>query len=596
MEFDWLAPAGNSEQPLELSIGPDLSGPIRLLPERTAAQIAAGEVIARPASVVKELVENALDAGAQHIRVDIQDGGLGLIRVNDDGIGIEARDLWLACQRHATSKLPHDDLRRVRTLGFRGEALPSIAAVADLTLTSATDDHGIGRRLTLRQGRTVVDEPAPRGQGTTVTVQRLFERLPARLAAAARTQTENAQIGQLLRRLAVAATSVRLALYIEERLALQTSGSGDLTTAMIEVYGEAIASSMIPLESREIAGAHIGGVVSGPEVNRPGRAQVVMIVNGRAVQPRGLQASIESAYRGLLPRGRHPLATLVIETAPDLVDINIHPAKLDVRLREERALGTALGEALRDALGRRPLPLREPLEFGRALVDPISALHEEPDVWDAPERPIITPYLPPLTLIGQVHNRLLLLEGERGLYLLDQHRAHERIIYERLRRNRAAHGEEHQALPEPLLIELRPALAHRFARRLDEFAALGFQCEEFGGRTYLLRAAPILPGVFHSLDGSSNGSTDTIGEEDEVVSTMLSLIGEDDGEAEDWQERLLVQLSCRTALRRGRALNRPTMRALVEALGQTATPAVCPHGSPLLMHLSEATLERQFDW
>jgi DNA mismatch repair protein MutL len=195
-----------------------------------------------------------------------------------------------------------------------------------------------------------------------------------------------------------------------------------------------------------------------------------------------------------------------------------------------------------------------------------------------------------------VHNRLLLLEGEQGLYLLDQHRAHERIIYERLRQSRSVHNQEHHVLPEPLLIELRPALAHRFARRLDEFAALGFQCEEFGGRTYLLRAAPILPGVFQTLDGSSNGDTDTIGEADEVVATMLSLIGEDDGEAEDWQERLLVQLSCRTALRRGRALNRPTMRALVEMLGQTATPAVCPHGSPLLMHLSEATLERQFDW
>jgi DNA mismatch repair protein MutL len=546
--------------------------------------------------VVKELVENALDAGAANIRVDISGGGLTLIRVGDDGCGIPAEELWLACQRHATSKLPHDDLRRVKTLGFRGEALPSIAAVADLTITSAIDERGIGHRLTLRQGRTIVDEPAPRGQGTTVTVQRLFERLPARLAAAARTQTENTQIGQLLRRLALAATSVRMALYIEERLALQTSGSGDLATTMVEVYGEAIASSLIPLESRQVAGAHIGGVVSGLEVNRPGRSQVVLIVNGRAVQPRGIQASIESAYRGLLPRGRHPLATLVVETAPDLVDINIHPAKLDVRLREERAIGAALGELLRDALGRRPLPLREPLEFGRALIDPLAAIHEEPEVWDAPERPIITPYLPPLTLIGQVRGRLLLLEGESGLYLLDQHRAHERIIYEHLRLSRAVHGQEHQALPEPLLIELRPALAHRFARRMNELAALGFQCEEFGGRAFLLRASPILPGVFQTLNGRELDGSESIGEADEVVSTMLSLIGEDDGDAEDWQERLLVQLSCRTALRRGRALDRTTMRALVEALGQTATPAICPHGSPLLMHLSGTTLERQFDW
>ena len=596
MEFDWLAPEQSAEQPPEAAPEARSSAPIRLLPERTAAQIAAGEVIARPASVVKELVENALDAGARHIRVDIQDGGLGLIRVNDDGAGIAARDLWLACQRHATSKLPDDDLRRVRTLGFRGEALPSIAAVADLSITSAVDERGIGQRLTLRQGRTIVDEPAPRGLGTTVTVAHLFERLPARLAASTRKQAENTQIGLLMRRLALAATSVRMALYIEERLALQTSGSGDLMTAMVEVYGEAIAPSLIPLEPLEIAGAHIGGVVSGPEVNRPGRAQIVLLVNGRAVQPRGLQASIESAYRALLPRGRHPLATLVIETAPDLVDINIHPAKLDVRLREERALGVALGELLRDALGRRPLPLREPLEFGRALIDPIVAIREEPEAWDTPEHPIVTPYLPPLRLIGQVQNRLVLLEGEGGLYLLDQHRAHERIIYERLRQSRTSHGGEHHALPEPLLIELRPALAHRFARRLDELAALGFECEEFGGRTFLLRTAPILPGVFQRLNGAQGDAPESIGEADEVVATMLSLIGEDDGESEDWQERLLVQLSCRTALRRGRALNRPTMRALVDALGQTPTPAICPHGSPLLMHLSGSVLERQFDW
>jgi len=568
---------------------------IRLLSERTAARIAAGEVIERPASVVKELVENALDAGAGHIRIDIQGGGLGSIRVSDDGAGIPARELWLACQRHATSKLQNDDLNLVRTLGFRGEALPSIAMVAELTVTSAIDETGVGQRLTLHHGRTVVDEPAPRSRGTTVTVGRLFERLPARLAAAGRAQVEIAQIGQMSRRLALAAPAVHLSLYIEDRLALQTSGSDDLATTMVEVYGEAVASSLIALGPVDCAGARLYGVVSGPEVSRPGRGQVNLVVNRRWVQPRGLQSLIETAYRTVLPRGRHPLATLVIESPPGRLDINIHPSKLEVRLRDERAIGSALGDMVRDALGRRPMPLREPLEFGRAVLNPPRFAQEERESYDE-ERPIVTAALPPLTLIGQVHGRLLLLEGASGLYLVDQHRAHERIIFERLKASHDSGGAEHQALPEPLLIELRPAQAARFGRRLRDLEALGFHCEEFGGRTFMLRATPVLPGVFQSLAGTAPSDVDSIGEADQLVSTLLSLVSDDDGDAESWRERLLVQLSCRTALRRGRTLDRPTMRALVQALGNSNSPAVCPHGSPLLMHLSGSLLERQFDW
>jgi DNA mismatch repair protein MutL len=599
MEFDAIVPLFDVEQSrVSLPLGAYAQGgraDIRLLSERTAARIAAGEVIERPAAVVKELVENALDAGARHIRIDVQGGGLGLIRVSDDGVGIPARELWLACQRHATSKLPSDDLTLVQTLGFRGEALPSIAVVAELTVTSAIDESGVGQRLTLRNGRTVVDEPAPRSRGTTVTVRRLFERLPARLAAAGRAQAEIALIGQMSRRLALAAPSVRLVLYIEDRLALQTSGSGDLATTMVEVYGEAVASSLIALGPVDSAVARLYGVVSGPEVSRPGRGQVNLLVNGRWVQPRGLQSLLEAAYRTVLPRGRHPLATLVVDIAPDRLDINIHPTKLEVRLRDEHVIGSALGEMVRDALGRRPVPLREPLEFGRAMLDPVRSVQEEREGYDE-ERPIVTAALPPLTLVGQVHGRLLLLEGASGLYLVDQHRAHERIIFERLKASHATGGTEHQALPEPLLIELRPAQAVRFARRMGDLEALGFHCEEFGGRTFLLRATPVLPGVFQSLAGKALGGVDSIGESDQLVSTLLSLVSDDDGDAEGWRERLLIQLSCRTALRRGRLLDRPTMRALVETLGNTESPAVCPHGSPLLMHLSGSLLERQFDW
>jgi DNA mismatch repair protein MutL len=565
--------------------------PIRVLPPSVSARIAAGEIIERPASVVKELVENALDAGASHIRVDIRGGGLSQIRVGDDGVGIPAAELRLACQRHATSKLANDDLSQVRSLGFRGEALPSIAAVAELTLVSAADESGVGWRLTLRDGHVVIEEPAPRPRGTTVTVRQLFQNVPVRLATAARAQTEIALIGQVVRRLALAVPTVRLALFVDRRLVFQTSGSGDLATTMAEVYGTALADSLLPLGPVEVAGARLWGVVAGPEVTRPGRGQVNLIVNGRWVQPRGLLNLLEAAYRPLLPRGRHPVLALAVDVAPDQVDVNIHPSKLEVRLLAERAIGTALGELVRTALGRRPVPLVFSPDTGLDALAPPHTLAETSGSYDD-EGVIVTPGLPPLRLVGQLQARLLLLEGESGLYLVDQHRAHERILYERLTAAHGDAGDEPVALPEPLLLELRPAQVARFSRRLDELAALGFECEVFGGRTFLLRAAPVLPGVFA---GTSHERLAGLGEPDQLAPMLLALADED-AESEDWKEHLLVQLSCRTALRRGRPLERPAMRALVEGLGHTSAPAVCPHGSPLLMHVGGDLLEKQFGW
>lgn len=564
--------------------------PIRVLPPALAARIAAGEVIERPASVVKELVENALDARARQIRIEVRGGGLTLIRVSDDGIGIPPDELPLACQRHATSKLPGDDLTQIRTLGFRGEALPSIAAVGELTLISAADDSGIGRRLTLRDGTVAVDEPAPRPRGTTVTVRRLFQNVPARLAAAARPQAEVALIGQMVRRLALAAPHVRMTLIVDERQVLQTSGSGDRATTLIELYGPALSGWLQPLGPVETAGARISGLIASPEVTRPARNQVHVIVNGRWTQPRGLLATLEAAYRPLLPRGRHPVLVLVIETEPDKVDVNIHPSKLEVRLLAEQEIGRAAGELIRTVLGQRPrsLQLLSQGDFDPLATAPLVA--EESSAYD--DGPIVTPGLPPLRLIGQVQARLLLLEGSDGLYLIDQHRAHERILYERLKALHGADGEEPFVLPDPLLIELRPAQAARFSRRLDELAALGFRCDVFGTHTFLLRAAPPMPGV---LPGLSVDALAALGQPDELLKTLLALADEE-AAGETWKERLWVELACRTAVRRGRPLERPAMRALVEALGHTAAPAVCPHGSPLLLRVGDELIARTFGW
>lgn len=574
-----------------------LRAPIRVLPVAVSARIAAGEVVERPGSVVKELVENALDAGARAIRVDVRGGGLGLIRVGDDGGGIRAAELWLACQRHATSKLT-DDPVAVRSLGFRGEALPSIAAVAELSIVSASDARGVGWKVTLRDGRVVADEPAPRPRGTTVTVRHLFQNVPARLAASGRAQTEVSQIGQTVRRLALAAPGVRLTLAVDDRIALQTSGSGDLATALTEVYGAGLAGRLLPLGPIGVAGARAWGVVAGPEATRPGRDQVNLVVNGRWVQPPGLLRALEAAYRPVLPRGRHPVLALVIDTAPDRVDVNVHPAKLEVRLLAEREIGAALGEMVRGALGARPVPLAAHFATGVAALAQDALLAEETIPYDAAD-PIVTPGLPPLRLVGQVQDRLLLLEGPSGLYLVDQHRAHERILFERLAAAHLADGPlpEPVALPEPLALELRPAQAARFGRRLEELAALGFACETFGGRAFLLRSAPPLPGVVPSVGVGADGDPLAgLGEPDGLAAALLALADEEAGEGEAWRDRLLVRLSCRSAVRRGRPLERPAMRALVEGLGRTSAPAVCPHGSPLLMHVGGDLLEKQFGW
>jgi DNA mismatch repair protein MutL len=575
---------------------PVSSGGIRVLSTAVASRIAAGEVVERPASAVKELVENALDARARTIRIDIRGGGLELIRVADDGHGIPADHLWLACQRHATSKLPHDDLDGIRTLGFRGEALPSIAAVSELTLVSADGETGVGRRLTVRDGRVVQDQAAPRTRGTTVSVRSLFANMPARRHAVARVQTEVAHVGQVARRLALSAPGVRMALFTEDRLVFQTTGSGDLGATLVEIHGAGIGGSLVEVPPVEVSGARVSGIVAGADVTLPSRSGIHVLVNRRWVQPRAFVQILENAYRPVVPRGRHPIVVVSVDAPPDRVDVNIHPAKLEVRLHAERMIATEAGRLVKDVLGRRPAPLGFRPLTGEAALGLATAPHlaEAPEQYDV-ATPIVTPGLPPLTLKGQVQNRLILLEGEQGLYLVDQHRAHERILYEHLARVHGPSSPEPVALPEPIVIELRPAQIARFGHRLHELAAIGFDLESFGGRAFLLRSAPLLPGVTVN-DGDS---LDGLGEAADLGTTLLAAAEEEitnAGEDETWRDRLLVRLSCRTAVRRGRPLDLTTMRALVERLGNTPSPAVCPHGSPLLMHVSGSLLAKEFDW
>jgi DNA mismatch repair protein MutL len=426
--------------------------------------------------------------------------------------------------------------------------------------------------------------------------------LPARRSTfgTAGARGETAALSSVLRRLALAAPHVRLALHGEDRIVLQTTGSGNLATTLGEVYGQELLDFLTPFGPLDCQGASVSGAVTGADMTRPGRSGVTILVNGRPVNGKGLQSALEASYRPLLPRGRHPVLVLAIGIDTRRVDVNVHPGKLEVRLRGERAIAAGAAELVRDSLGRRPLTLRwEPLTGADALRrDAANAVNEDAPVWDDAAL-IVTPELPPLRLIGQVAARLLLLEGEAGVYLIDQHRAHERILYERMRAAAPIHGErssEPVLLPDPLLIELPHSAELPLGRRLGELRGLGFEIEDFGGRSFLLRSAPPLPGV---LAASADAQSLRDLADPALLAPALVAAAEEAeiaGDGETWQERLLVRLACRTAVRRGRVLDRPLMRALVEGLGQTATPAVCPHGSPLLMHVDARALEREFGW
>jgi len=577
---------------------PPLPRRIAVLPEAVAERVAAGEVIEHPAAVVKELAENALDAGARRITIDVRGGGLESIRVTDDGHGIAADQVPLAFARHATSKLREtDDLLRVTTLGFRGEALPSIATVAEVILHTATGDDAAGVIYHVRHGAPAEQTRRARHRGTTVTVRDLFAAFPARRRFLKAPRLESGRIGQLVRRLALARPDVAFALTFDGHTSVRTPGTGILSDAAAALFGPSVAAHLLPLATVGPDGA-ITGLIGDRVVTRPGRAATTLVVNGRAAHCAPLLAAFEAAYRPLLPRGRHPLAVLHITVPPGDVDVNVHPAKADVRLLHANALGVALAEAVRATLGALPALPPPDTDFAFLSFLPDTADDATTDLFsltgareaalagDAGTEMIVpASNLPRLRLMGQLEGRLLLAEGPDGLYLIDQHRAHERVIYEYLRAHAAtiAASEPDEAEPEPLMLTLSPADARRLAQRRPELERLGVATESWGKNTVLLRSPPP---TLAAIASPGVALLDALSEADE---------GADAG-TDAWQDRLCTALACRTALRRGEHLSRAAMVDLVRRLGETPTPAVCPHGSPIVLHVGNGFLVKQFGW
>lgn len=604
------------------------------MPDEVASKIAAGEVVERPASVVRELLDNAVDAGARHIRVEIRGGGRELIRIIDDGCGVTRDDMPRAFLRHATSKiLTADDLWTVRTLGFRGEALYSIAAVSRLSFVSRPTGEQAGYELALEGGRPVSDGQRGSPPGTIVTVRDLFYNLPARLKFLKSAQAEGAHITALVQTYALAHPDVIFTLTNEGRLSFQSPGNGDLRAAAMSVYGPEAARALLPVglepdqdedqdwEGMVTEGVRVYGYVAPPAMSRSNRQAMHFFVNGRAVGSRMLTYAVEEAYHTLLMVGRRPLCIINVVVDPSLVDVNVHPAKAEVKFRDERTMFSAVQRAVRSSLtahvappmygSRGPegwaLPEREggiEMEFrpgptqkpGTLDVDtgpPQGPLQS--DLWRAGERdlgaarihddvePLPPPpprTLPPLRVVGQVGSTYIITEGPDGLFLVDQHAAHERVLYERMGKAMARGELPIQPLLQPVPLQFSASQYGDIEAVLPLMAELGFELEPFGEETLLVRAVPAI-----YAESKRDIGRDLL----EILDTVMH-----GSRPERWREEMAITLACHSAVRAGQTLSLDEMRGLIGQLELCQYPRACAHGRPTMLHLSTTQLEREF--
>lgn len=578
---------------------------IAVLPPEVASRIAAGEVVERPASIVKELVENSLDAGATRISVEAADGGGALIRVTDNGCGIDPEELVLAFSRHATSKLRDDrEIEAVTTLGFRGEALPSIAAVADVEAISRTVEEPTAGRAHFRFGELVDQGARGAPAGTTISVRLLFQQQPARLKFLKSKGSEAGQIASVVSHYALAYPEVAFSLRQDGRETFATAGQGSLREAAANVYGPDLGAALI--EAGDESEEHwLAALVAPPSHSRSSRSYITIFINRRWVRSRSLSFAVEEAYQGLLQVRRFPLAIVDLRLPPQEVDVNVHPAKTEVRLRNERQVFTYVQKPIRSALsglapvGSGPVvgwPRTEgilaPGTSSTAAANPTPfpapPLLIRPDDAPAAEttaqstsgtQPALPAALPVLRPLGQAGTTYIIAEGPTGLYLVDQHAAHERVVFERISAQRSTkNATPTQALLSPIAVDLTPtqqSLVSTYAEALKDY---GFEIESFGPGDYLLRAAP--PDLRREDPARA-------------LAELLDLLNRDDAPA-DPNTRVAASMACHAAIRAGQALTTDEMRDLLRQLEACELPQTCPHGRPTMLHLSSDELARRF--
>ena len=601
---------------------------IRILGPNLINQIAAGEVVERPASAVKELVENSIDAGARRIDIVVTDGGRAALSVADDGCGMDADDLALAVQRHATSKLPGEDLENINTLGFRGEALPSIGSVARLTVTSRTADADSAWEINVEGGAVSGPEPAAHPPGTRVEVRDLFYATPARLKFLKTPQTERNHVVDAVRRLAMAHPGIAFSLSEGERQILKLPpAQGDLLSARLDrldaIMSNDFGANALPIEAAR-DGIKLTGHIGLPTLNRGNAQMQFLFVNGRPVRDKLLQGSVRAAYRDFLAHDRHPLLALFLEIPPQAVDVNAHPAKTEVRFRDpglvrglivgalkhalaeaghraSTTVGSAALGAMRPAdtprtgfLPRQPAGSGVPAAAGNAaLAETAHGFHWPLDQADHGSR-VTTPSAPeaayeaeddghyPLGAArAQLHETYIVAQTDEGIVIVDQHAAHERLVYEDMKKALAAGGIQRQALLIPEVVELDEAATERILARTQELTELGLAVEAFGTGAVVVRETPALLGEIDAA-GLIRDLADDLAEYD----TTLSL--------ESRLADVCSTMACHGSVRAGRRLNAPEMNALLRQMEATPHSGQCNHGRPTYVELRLADIERLF--
>ena len=577
--------------------------PIRILPPALAARIAAGEVVERPVSVVKELLENSVDAGATQITVEIRAGGVELIRVVDDGVGILPSEVPIAFRRHATSKLATaEDLDCVSTMGFRGEALPSIAAVSRVLIQTRPHDETSGFRMNFLWGEEVESGSQGCSPGTLVEVSDLFGNQPARRKFLRSPQAETARIQELVSRYSLAFPEIRFRLVNDGRSSLSTPGSGQPREALLAVFGAQVAENMLEIQADDPAtGYSVEGFAAAPSVSRANRTYMTFFVNRRLIQNRMLSFAVEEAYSGLLQTRRYPVAAINLVLPYSEVDVNSHPAKREVRFHQDNRVFSLTQRAVRAALvADSPVPAFsgqsdnqsgaesppsstggpfKPFRSSPRPSGPSRVSQREPgpgsgaDALELLGRPQV-----PLKVVGQLKLTYIVAEGSEGMYLVDQHAAHERVVFDRLCERREAGAPVSQPLLSPVSVDLTPSHATTLLDNLEGIEAYGFEVEAFGERTYLVRAVPSIL----STEDPAKSLIDIL--------DMATL----EGLTRQKEDIMAASIACHSAIRAGQQLSEPEMSALLQQLAETPNPHTCPHGRPTMVHFSSYLVEREF--
>jgi DNA mismatch repair protein MutL len=579
---------------------------IRTLPREVSSRIAAGEVIERPLSVVKELLDNALDANATRIVVETSQGGKSLVRVTDDGDGIPAADLPVAVENFSTSKIRRsEDIESVRTLGFRGEALASIRAVSTLTIASRFREEDIGREMQWRGGACVKDEPCVRNPGTEIRVRDLFHNLPARRKFLAGDAAERRRIATLVQTFALVFPSVGFTLREGDSdiYAYPPSGLRERAEAILggDVFPHCEAFD------RKFGRMSMHGYASTPAVTRTNRSHQYIFVNKRAVHDRMISHAVRQAYESLIPAGRFPIIVLFLEVPPDDIDINVHPAKAEIRFRKQREVHRFVSTALREVLRGNTISFQEKVESIYRNIFPSSAaprddsaarqsgyptdarsgegagkLGEGNSSWTLHEAPLslfedsdVATVISGANLYWQLHQSFILIQIRGGLVVVDQHAAHERILFDTAKNNMRGKGPAVQSLLFPATLELTASEFERFEELSNVLPRIGFELEPFGLRSIIIRGIPA---------GARNWN------EGELVRDILHEIG---GHGSDIEE-VLKSYACRSAIKAGTKLSPGEMESLTDQLFATDFPFTCPHGRPTMLRVDLAELERRF--